>query len=226
MFSMYASSEIKKRGNQIDFSQVKEMLHIEANPLPESCQACLLARGNSHTNSTHHKDLLHQPCGTSVAPLEHQSLFKVFLPNLRCTRTAHLRQQHNHIKRETHSKHSPTLPPVHLFFVVQKQRRRKHTRAHTHYILQSKPEPPTHTHQYLDTSLFFTLSTIQLLFFLSPTSPPVRAHLLPSLILIGWQEYRDKNTARTFGALYRCCPPLPQWMMGQMQSLISHPSGL
>lgn len=48
LFSMYASSEIKKRGNQIDFSQVEEMLHMEANSLPESCQACLLVRGNSH----------------------------------------------------------------------------------------------------------------------------------------------------------------------------------
>lgn len=100
---------------------------------PERNQA---DRWRTRQPHTHHKeklpDLVDQTCDTRVAPLEHQSLFKVFLPNLNRTREAHLRQVHSHTKRNIQQ----TLPhsQFHLLLCDAETKRKKknHNTTHTH----------------------------------------------------------------------------------------------
>lgn len=177
---------------------------------PERNQA---DRWRTRQPHTHHKeklpDLVDQTCDTRVAPLEHQSLFKVFLPNLNRTREAHLRQVYSHTKRNIQQ----TLPhsQFHLLLCdaeTKRKRKKKHT-THTRYILHVLESElgvikarATHSHAPISWHLFVshTLHYSAVIFFSPP--PPPRAHLLPSSILICWQERRDKNTARTANQLH------------------------
>lgn len=119
-----------------------------------------------------------QTCDTRVAPLEHQSLFKVFLPNLNRAREAHLRQVHSHTKRNIQQ----TLPhsQFHLLLCdAETKRKKKKTHNTLHFACtrvgagsnQSQSHPLTRTN--ILTPLCFSHSPLfSCYFFLSPTASP------------------------------------------------------
>lgn len=208
------------RRKENNHSQSRSLLQLTQSSRLTS-RACLWKpernqadRWRTQQPHTHHKerlpDLVDQTCDTRVAPLEHQSLFKVFLPNLNRTREAHLRQVHIHTKRNIQQ----ALPhsQFHLLLCDAETKRKKKKNTHNTHALhfactwvgagsnQSQSHPLTHTN--ILTPLCFSHSPLfSCYFFLSPPPPP-RTHLLPSSILICWQERRDKNTARTSNQLH------------------------